>query len=207
MALPSFNFTPPAILNDIIFGINLLTGSLKIDVVGIFDGTSLQQVFTDARPVKAFVREQNKVMDYPVETGVTLSDHKVQLQKVIELSLVIPAAAYSSTYQQIAGAAMNATLLTVQTRAGVYPNMIIEAYPHEEDPAMYDAITMAIRFREVLFVAPVSIAQPNAPVGYSPIDPVFNDTVRRGQQAISQVIALPAAVLGYVRTLSAWGRI
>jgi hypothetical protein len=207
MALPSFSFTPPAILNDIIFGINLLTGSLRIDVVGIFNGTSLQQMFTDARPVKAFVREQNKIMDYPVETGVTLSDHKVQLQKQIEMSLIIPAAFYSSTYQQIVGAATNSTLLTVQTRAGVYPNMIIEAYPHEEDPSMYDAITMGLRLREVLFVAPVSIAQPNAPAGYSPIDQVLNNTVRRGQQAISQAVALPAAVLGYVRTLSAWGLI
>jgi len=206
MALPSFNFTPASILNNIIFGVNLITGSLRIDVVGVFDGESLQQVFRNARPVKAYVREGSKVMDYPVETGVTLSDHKITLQKQIDLGLIIPAEFYASTYQEIVGAAMNSTLLTVQTRAGVYPNMIIEAMPHEEDPSMYDAITMSLRLREVLFIAPVSIAQQNAPVGYSPIDPVNNDTQRRGQQS-PLTLSLPAAILGYVRTLSAWGRI
>lgn len=204
MAFPTFRFTPASVLNDAIFGINLLTGSLRIDVVGVFDGESLQQIFREARPVKASVRESQKVMQYPVETGVTLSDHKVIMQKQIDLSLVIPAEFYRSTYQQIAGAAMNATLLTVQTRSGVYPNMIIEAYPHEEDPQMYDVITMALRLTEVLFIAPSSIAQPNAPAGYAPADPLNNDTVRRGQQqSISP--ALPAAILSYVRTISAWG--
>jgi len=207
MALPRFQFTPASILNNVIYGVNLITGSLRIDVVGIFDSETFRQVFIEARPIKAFVREQNRVMDYPVETGVTLSDHKVRLPKLIEMVLVIPAFAYSSTYQAIAAASENATLLTVQTRSGVYPNMIIEAYPHEEEPSMYDAITMSLRFREVLFVAPASIAQPNAPADYAPAEPTFEDTVRRGQQTISQALAIPAAVLGYVRTISAWGRI
>lgn len=205
MAFPTFNFTPASVLGNAIFASNILTGSLRIDVVGVFDGESLEQVFKNARPMKASVREAQKVMQYPVETGVTLSDHKVVLQKQIDLSLVIPARFYESTYQQIVGAAMNATLLTVQTRAGVYPNMIIEAYPHEEDPALYDAITMGLKLTEVLFVAPASIAQPNAPAGYSPADPVNNDTQRRGQQS-ALPLSVPSAVLAYVRTIQAWGR-
>lgn len=206
MALPVFNFTPPAVLNNLIFGLNLLTGSLRIDVVGVFDGTSLQQVFKNARPLKASVRPGKKIMQYPVETGVTLSDHQVILQKVIDLSLVIPAEFYGSTYQQIVAASVNATLLSVQTRAGVFPNMIIDSYPHEEDPSMYDAITMNLRLIEVLYVAPASIAQPNAPAGYSPEDPANTDTARRGQQSPLN-LNLPAAILGYVRTFSAWGRL
>lgn len=207
MTLPVFNPTPSSILGNIIYGINILTGSLKIDVVGIYDGQTLQQVFANARPLKAFVRESNKVMEYPVETGVTLSDHKITMPKQIEILLIIPARFYASTYQQIANAAINATLLTVQTRAGIYRNMIIESYPHEEDTNLYDAMTMSLRMREVLFVAPSSIAQPPAPAGYSPIDPTNEDTVRRGQQSATEIVAIAGAILGYLRTAQAWGRL
>ena len=205
MAFPAFNFTPASVLSNAIFGLNLLSGSLRIDVVGIFDGTSFQQLFQNARPVKASVRPNKKVMQYPVETGVVLSDHQVILQKQIDLSLIIPAEFYGSTYQQIAAASVNATLLTVQTRAGVFPNMIIESYTHEETPEMYDAITMALRLTEVLYVAPASIAQPNAPAGYAPADPANQTTQRRGQQ-FPLSLSLPASILGYVKTFSAWGR-
>jgi hypothetical protein len=83
--------------------------------------------------------------------------------------------------------------------------MIIEAYPHQEDPSMYDVISMNLRLREVIFLAPSSLANTPAPEGFSPDDPTMGDTLRRGQQSPIS-LALPAQVLGYVRTIQAWGR-
>lgn len=185
------NLTPSSLESDIILGIDLLTNNLNRDVVGVFDQTTLQQIFIDARPMRANIRPTSKVMDHPVETGVTLSDHHIILPKNIELSITIKSEFYSSTLQQIIGAFTNATLLSVQTKAGVYPNMIILEPPHEEDPDMYDMITMGLRLREVQFIAPTSIQGTStvvtAPANYAPADPENASTVNRGLQSANTI--------------------
>lgn len=182
----AFNITPQSILSNVNFGINLLTGSLAYDTVGIFNQQSFQQVFSDARPVKASVRETSRVMDHPVETGVVLSDHHVINPSDIFVTMVINSRFYASTYQQIKAAYVNATLLSVQTRPTVFPNMIIAAMPHEEDPDMFDIITINLHLREVLYVTPSSIAPATQPANYSPNDPKNFTTIKRGQQSAGQ---------------------
>lgn len=198
------SLTPAAIGSDILFGVDVLLNSVNRDVVGVFDQTSFQQLFSDARPVRASIRETSKVMDHPVETGVTLSDHHVINPKEIELSMILSSEFYSSTYQQLRGAFLNATLLSIQTKAGVYPNMIIQAIPHEEDPDMFTAIPIALKLREVIFIAPSAITQiqnnvtvassPSTaatPTNYAPADPVNNNTVSRGLQAAGPAEVIP----------------
>lgn len=204
MALP-FNITPQSVLSNAGALLGILNTLPGVDVVGIFDSNSFRQLFTDARPLKAFVRPGSKVMDHPVETGAVLSDHQIILPVQIELSLVIPAEFYSSTYQQIRSAQINAQKLTVQTKTGVYSNMIIQELPHQESPDMYSSIAMGLRLREVLFVVPSSIGQPNAPANYSPTDPQNQSIVSRGQQSPLS-ISLPSAALGYLNAAYAWGR-
>lgn len=184
MASP-FNITPASITSDALFVRDLLTGFTNIDIVGVYNQETMQQVFSDGRPVKANIRETSRVMDHPVETGVTLSDHHIINPREIDIALVIPAGFYSSTYQQIASAQLNATLLSVQTKSGVYPNMIVRDLPHDETPEMFDVIALNLRLKEVIFIAPVSIAQPNAPADYSPSasNPDDFSVVNRGQQA------------------------
>jgi len=204
MALP-FNLTPQAVISNANAALSFLGLTSRIDVVGIYDGDTLTQLFTDARPMRGDIRKLARVMSRPVETGVTLSDHRISLPIQIELPLVIPSAAYSSTYQQLTQAWNNATKLTVQTKAGVFPNMIIEALPHREDPEMFDSIMLNLRLIEVQFVAPSSIAQPNAPANYSPSNPQNQSIVARGLQS-PLIVTLPAAILGYVNSIAAWGR-
>lgn len=184
------SLTPAALGSDALLGIDLLVNNVNRDQVGVYDQTTFQQLFSDARPVRANVRESSKVMDHPVETGVTLSDHHVIEPKNIDISMIIGSEFYSSTYEQIRGAFVNATLLSVQTKAGVYPNMIIREMPHEEDPDMFNVIPIALKLREVLFIAPSSITQiqsgssgSTTPDNYAPADPVNNNTVNRGLQA------------------------
>jgi hypothetical protein len=205
MAFPNFNFTPASILSNVSAGLNLLSNKVNFDVVGIYDSQSLRQLFERARPLKAMVVETSKIMDQPVETGVIISDHHIINPKIIDLPLLIQNEFYTSTYQQIRDAFINATLLTVQTKAGVFPNMIIADMPHQEDPDMFDVITMALRLKEVLFVAPSSIAQPTPPANYAPAAPADTNTIARGLQP-PLAITLPASILSYIRTISAWGR-
>ena len=137
--------------------------SASLDIVGIHDATSLQQVFAQARPLKATVRETSKVMYHPAETGVQLADHHIIDPKEIDLPMMIAQDNYASMYQQIKDAFINSTLLCVQTRTDFYTNMIVANMPHEETPDIYDQITLALHLKEILFIAPNTIAAPSQP--------------------------------------------
>lgn len=199
-----FNYSVASGVQNAIYGIGLLTNSVNQDVVGIYDTESFTQQFVQARPVRARVNETSRMMDYPVETGTILTDHHIINQREIELSLIVPSEFYISTYAQIRNAFLTAQLLTVQTKASVYPNMVIQAMPHEENPDMYDAITVALRLKEILFVMPNSIAAPSQPAYYSPSLPQYENTQPRGFQ-ISQLLAIASAIAGYANAKSVWG--
>lgn len=132
-----------------ISGINIST--LAKDVVGVYSTDGTSQLFDDARPLKAKVTTSATVMSHPVEDGATITDHKVVNPIEIELSMVLSSDDYTGVYQAIREAFDASTLLTVQTRSGPYQNMMIVAMPHDEDAMMYDAISMALKLREVKF--------------------------------------------------------
>lgn len=198
----AFNITPQSLIANAASGINLLSNSLSLDIVAIIDQETLQQVFEKARPIKATIKETAKVMDYPVETGVVLSDHKITNPNEIEMVFIIGYDDYSSAYQAMRNAWLNATSLSVQTRTGTYRNMIIQSLPHEENPEMYNAVQITVMFREVIFVAPISTAQPDALANYEPTNPIYNSTVNKG---LLSPITGSTAVYSYFRTLNLWG--
>lgn len=198
----AFNITPAAIISNVLSGANVLNSIIKVDVVGVLDQETLQQVFSDARPVKATVKENSAVMRYPVESGVKIADHRVIENTIIDMVFIIGVDAYSSAYQAIRSAWQNATLLSVQTRTGTYRNMIIADMPHEEDADMASAITQFVRFEEVKFIFPNGDAVPDGLSNYAPRDPTNAITVDRG--LISAVTA-GTGILSYFRALSVWG--
>lgn len=120
------------------------------DTVGVFT-QDFNQVFRLARPIKAVVKEQAKVMEHPLETGATITDHRIIQPIEIELSLVIPSTAYLGVYEQIKQLYLNATLLIVQTKSGVYANQLISSLPHEENPETFNVLTMALTLKQVIF--------------------------------------------------------
>lgn len=123
------------------------------DVVGVFTADFVQ-VFERARPLKATIKEDAKVFEHPLETGATITDHRIILPIEIELSLMLQSKDYRNVYNIIKQLFLNATLLVVQTRTGVYENQLISSMPHEEDPELYDAITLALKLKQAQFVEP-----------------------------------------------------
>jgi hypothetical protein len=176
------NFTTTSLLADAEFGLDLLAmvGS-SVDIVGIYNDTT--QVYSQARPLKASVRESSKVMEQPVETGVVLADHHIINPVEIDLPLVVPALYYAAIYQQIKADFLAATELSVKTPVNVYGSMIIMDMPHEESPEHFNAIIIGLRFKQVLFEVPGS-AQP-LPANYSPATAQDQDTVQSGLQSAS----------------------
>lgn len=132
-----------------------------VDIIGVYT-SDFVQVFPRARPLKAVVKEDSKVMEHPVENGATITDHRIILPVEIELSLILQAADYRDTYYQIKHLFLDATLLIVQTKTDSYVNQLISSLPHEEDPALYDAIAVSLKLKQVLFANTISTFVPRS---------------------------------------------
>ncbi len=150
------------------------TASAATDVVCVLNA-ALEQVFVTARPIKATVKEGSKLMQHPLETGSLATDHRVFLSTEIELSLLLTGEEYRATFQQIRDLYRQGEVLTVQTRAASYPDMLVEVMPHDETPDIYDGLAVAVKLIEARFVEPQFS-------DIKPANPANASTVKRGEQ-------------------------
>lgn len=133
--------------------------SLAYDVVAVYD-QNFNQVFRDARPMKASIKEKAKYMRNPVETGSVITDHRIFEPIEIDLSVVLIPETYVATYQEIREIYLGLNSVSVQTKTGIYTDLFIESMPHEENPEHYDTITMVLKLTECVFVTPSTSALP-----------------------------------------------
>lgn len=151
-----------------------------VDVVAVLD-SNLNQLFPNARPVKANVREVAKPMDHPLETGAKTVDHIVFQPDEVELACILSGAEYTQVYHQIKAVYLRADLVTIQTRVDSYTNMLIYGIPHEETPEQTDIITLIIQTRNTRFATALFRAtEPAAKV--KPAAKKNASTVERGEQ-------------------------
>lgn len=150
-----------------------------LDVVGVYSGP-FNQVFQDARPMRAQIRESSRPMEHPLESGQLITDYRILLPIEIAMPVIIQSVFYRDVYEEISNIYQNADILSVHTRAKIYENMILAEMPHEETSEVFDTITLVLRFKQVLIVAPVS--------DFVPADPEQTDTVARGEQNASTII-------------------
>lgn len=144
------------------------------DVVAVLN-SDFQQVFEKARAIKATILRASKAMEHPLETGATITDHRIVLPVAIELSMVLSSSDYRAVYQQVRDLFIRGDLLTVQTRVDSFPSMLIEKMPHDETPEMFDGVALALSLKEAQFIQPqfsaLKVAQPKD-----------STTVKKGQQ-------------------------
>lgn len=191
---PTTIFSAVSAVND------LLNNGGGVDTVAIFNDETLEQVFFEARPLKADVRETSQIMRHPVESGTMISDNHIINQIEINLLLFISAQDYNAIYTQIKQAFISGTLFLVQTRTGVYRKMVIANMPHTEDPDMYDAITMNLHMVEVIYVLPISVSSSNLPANYSPSAPANSNTVQAGLKYAQPASGATAATVQSILT-------
>lgn len=188
--------------------INALIPSASADVVAIFPEASTiripgapsifdipgfipVQVFADARPMRAQISEPSRYMAHPLEDGAQVTDHRIILPTEISISFILRPESYRVTYQLIKQAYLAAVRFAVQTKTDTYTGMYISDIPHEEDPALFDTVTMIIQFREVQFFA----AQIQALSGSDVLDALDGSTVDRGEQSATGAGADPGSTL------------
>lgn len=159
-------------------GLSLLRPTAAIDVVALL-GPGFSPLFALARPMTATVYEDARLMEHPLEMGSVIADHIVIEPLEIDLPcIVVGELEYRNTYAAIKGAFTTGTLLTVVTRTGVYPNMVLTAMPHEERAQSFNAIEMRLRLRHAVFVQPQSSKLPESQTQ----NPAQSSTQQRGAQ-------------------------
>ena len=147
------------------------------DVTAVLNA-SFEQVFPKARAMKLTVSPASKAMEHPLETGAVITDHRILLPVMADLSLVLATEDYRAVYQQIRDLFRRGELLTVQTRVDSFASMLIEKMPHEESGDMVDGVMVALTLKEAKFVTPQFSTLPPKKVERKK----DADTVQRGQQ-------------------------
>lgn len=147
------------------------------DVVAVLT-SDFEQVFEGARTLKLTVERGSKVMEHPVETGVTITDHRVILAVPTELSMIAAEEDFAEVYQEIVDLFKKGELLIVQTNVDSFSNMLIEKLSHDESGDIVQGIAISLRLKEVLIVTPQYSTLPPKKVAR----PADADTAKRGQQ-------------------------
>lgn len=158
-------------------------GTRAVDVVGVFDENFKQMVPT-ARPMRALVNVASKLMEHPLESGATITDHRVKEPVLIDLDLLLTSEEYQSTYKSLREIYNKGTLLIVQTKSDTYANMMIEAMPHDEVTDIVDGLPLVLKLKEVIVVTTQFQALPpkSVPPGTGKQGQRNTSTVKRGQQ-------------------------
>lgn len=162
-----------------------------VDVVGIYDNDTFDQLFSTARPIKANISRIAKIMEHPIETGSVVQDFMIIQPVEIELSLMLASdGEYQAVYQAIKGYFLTGTQVSIQTKADVFPNMLIQAMPHEETGDMFDTIPLALKLRQVQQV----LVQYQALNSKQVAQPADQSTINAGaqqpqQSALYQVVS------------------
>lgn len=170
---------------------NIRIPNYTSDVLGVFD-SDFRQVFQNARPMRARIKETVEMMKHPLETGATIIDHRIILPVEIEILVILLPDDYRSTYEQIRAYRRDGTKLMVQTKATTYLDMVITDIPHEEEPGMYNTISMGIKFEEAQYVQARYDTLPPSQVR----DPANASTKQRGQQQTTEATDAQAARAG-----------
>ena len=157
---------------------NALTPSASDDVVAVMDAETGRQIFVGARPIKTTVEESSELMRHPLEEGATIVDHRIILPISISMSVILTSEDYRETYQEIRRLFRQSTRMTVQTKTDTYENLYLQNIPHEEDPALFDTITMILQFIETQIAIVQELSLPPAAVA----NPADVSTSARGQQ-------------------------
>lgn len=186
------NITPAAAFSDAVLAAELGISALanRADAVGVFDA-NFNQVFQKARPLDLEVVPRARLMDHPTEDGQTITDYKIILPTEIVLPLLIPAPFYRNTYQEIWNLWNDSALLSVQTKASNYFDMVITEPPHKETPDKFDVITVHLRLRQIQLRHQGS--------NFFPVTAVDADTTKIGQQFPS-VLTLATSAIGAATT-------
>lgn len=158
--------------------------SYSSDTVSVLNNNSIQ-VFENARPIRLTVIPDSQFMIHPVQrkNGLQLvADQRILIPLEINIEFILIPESYRDTYQQIYNAYRSSINFFVQSKSRTYGNMFIKSIPHEENPRLYDTISMTISFQEVIPIDVTTQVLSSNEV----LNPSDESTIVRGEQASTE---------------------
>lgn len=144
-----------------------------VDVVGVYD-IDFNQVFLNARPLKASVSDEALFFKHPLESSATRTDHIIFQPVKISMSIMMSGKDYRNVYKQVKQIYKSQTQLIVQTKTDTYENIYIQSIPHEESAKNFDSVIMNLLLDETKLAV--------TEVKYIPESQSDSNTKNRGQQ-------------------------
>lgn len=128
-------------------GKNILEGSL-----GRLGGiTNLASMIDDTGVVmSAEIIEHSKLAEHPLENGKVFADNKILLPTEINVQITLQALDYKDRLNDIRTYKDENTMIYVETKFGVYPNMQIVDIPCTLNVDNVNRVTFTLKLREVL---------------------------------------------------------
>lgn len=120
----------------------------------VSDMETNDQIWADGYFVNVSTNPTATVPAHPLETGSSIADHRIIEPLEATLTIIATKATYRQLYSEIRGVHENSRLVRVHTRTRIMRNMAITAFPDEQNPDMFDAITLDVSLKEMLFITP-----------------------------------------------------
>lgn len=153
---------------------NFLSFNLALNVIGLVTDTKTVAIYKGTKEVLAGnfllassimscnVVDDSKMCEHPIESGATITDHKIFNPVEIDIRLSLPNYIYRSVYQELRQIYEESPKLRIKTKSGWYSNMVLQGLPHEEKPENFDRIVFDLHFKEVKEVQPKYIKLPTS---------------------------------------------
>lgn len=154
------------------------------EVIGLYDD-GFNPLVSGAIPIKATVSPTSKLMSHPIEDGTVIMDHAVREPTEITFQILLVGDESRDLYKSLSNLYDKKEMITVQTRAGVYPRMVIESMPHDENAENMAVIPVVLKLKEAIVAKTQFQALPPQQVA----SPRNASTVKRGQQSGRQETA------------------
>lgn len=122
--------------------------------IRVTDSETAELIWTEVTHMGVSTDRTAQVMQHPVETGSVVMDHRVIDPTTLYLRLIMSKDNYRKVYASIQSYHVQNKLVKIHTRTRVNRNMAIVAFPDEQDPELFDALSMEVTFREMIFISP-----------------------------------------------------
>lgn len=153
------------------------------DVAQLLD-EKFKPILTKAKILKIQAAPSSKTMEHPLETGASIVDHRIITPTELTIQMVCNSADYKNVYEQLLNLYKKGTLFVVQSRVNVYENMLIESMPHEETPAMFDAVALVVKLKSVLIVQSKYVTAPKKPAQKQTVEQGVKQTEKKSEGSV-----------------------
>jgi hypothetical protein len=100
------------------------------------------------------VKSEKRATRFSVESGATRSDHVIDSPLEIPIEMELWGKDAQEAYDALEKIFKDRTLVTIETRVGMYTDMLLEAMPHTETTSNFGGATINARFLQWVEVVP-----------------------------------------------------